>query len=158
MTEQGFSGTKAAKIVGISYRQLDYWTRTGLIEPSLAAAEGSGSRRSYSYQDLLQLRMVKTLLDAGIGLPSVRKAFSYLRENVTTDITAAHVVISGDTVEVCDGEQLIDVLRRPGQGVLNVLAVAQVKDDVDQQLDPSEVPAGNGAAAVHDIGPDRRAI
>ncbi|MFV0308605.1 MAG: MerR family transcriptional regulator [Desertimonas sp.] len=144
MTEQGFSGTKAAKIVGISYRQLDYWTRTGLIEPSLAVADGSGSRRSYSYEDLLQLRMVKTLLDAGIGLPSVRKVFSYLRENVSSDITAAHVVISGDTVEVCDGEQLIDVLRRPGQGVLNVLAVAQVKDDVDQQL----VPFGGGSAGT----------
>lgn len=144
MTEQGFSGTKAAKIVGISYRQLDYWTRTGLIEPSLAVAEGSGSRRSYSYEDLLQLRMVKTLLDAGIGLPSVRKVFTYLRENVSGDITAAHVVISGDTVEVCDGDELIDVLRRPGQGVLNVLAVAQVKDDVDQQL----VPLGGDAEPV----------
>lgn len=155
--EQGFSGTKAAKIVGISYRQLDYWTRTGLIEPSLAAAEGSGSRRSYSYQDLLQLRMVKTLLDAGIGLPSVRKAFDYLRENVTTDITAAHVVIAGDTVEVCDGDQLIDVLRRPGQGVLNVLAVAQVKDDVDQQLGPIADPAAADTDA-EDATLDRRAI
>jgi len=147
--EQGFSGTKAAKIVGISYRQLDYWTRTGLIEPSLAVAEGSGSRRSYSYQDLLQLRMVKTLLDAGIGLASVRKAFGYLRENVTSDITAAHIVISGDTVEVCEGDQLFDVLRRPGQGVLNVLAVAQVKDDIDQQISPREEPvAGDDAGVV----------
>ncbi len=70
--ETGFSGTKAAKIVGISYRQLDYWARTELSRPSLADAKGSGSRREYSYRDLLELRVIKSLLDAGIKLESVR--------------------------------------------------------------------------------------
>ncbi|MGB1610634.1 MAG: MerR family transcriptional regulator, partial [Ilumatobacteraceae bacterium] len=66
--DTGFSGSQAAKVVGISYRQLDYWARTDLIRPSLADAQGSGSRRRYSYQDLLELRVIKTLLDAGIRL------------------------------------------------------------------------------------------
>lgn len=131
--EVGFSGTKAASIVGITYRQLDYWARTDLVRPSLADASGSGSRRLYSYRDLLELRVIKSLLDAGIKLESVRTAFDYLREHVDTDIAAAHLVISGSDVLLCDGDQLIDVMRR-GQGVLNVLAIGGLKVGLDEQL------------------------
>ena len=134
MTEQGYSGTKAASIVGISYRQLDYWARTDLIRPSLADASGSGSRRLYSYRDLLELRVIKSLLDAGIKLESVRTAFEYLRTHVDTDIASAHLVISGSDVILCDGEELIDVMRRGGQGVLNVLALGGVKSDLDSTI------------------------
>ena len=134
MTEQGYSGTKAAAIVGITYRQLDYWARTDLIRPSLADASGSGSRRLYSYRDLLELRVIKSLLDAGIKLESVRTAFEYLRTHVDTDIASAHLVISGSDVILCDGEQLIDVMRRGGQGVLNVLAIGGVKSGLDSTI------------------------
>ncbi len=134
MNEAGFSGTKAATIVGITYRQLDYWARTDLIRPSLADASGSGSRRLYSYRDLLELRVIKSLLDAGIKLESVRTAFEYLRTQVETDIASAHLVISGSDVILCDGEQLIDVMRRGGQGVLNVLAIGGVKSDLDSTI------------------------
>jgi len=140
LAEQGFSGTKAAKIVGISYRQLDYWARTDLVRPSLTDAKGSGSRRAYSYRDLLELRVIKSLLDAGIKLESVRKAFEYLRQHVETDIASAHLVISGSDVILCDGENLIDVMRRGGQGVLNVLALGAVKDDLDLQLCAEAAP------------------
>jgi DNA-binding transcriptional MerR regulator len=133
--EQGFSGTHAAKVVGITYRQLDYWARTDLIRPSLSDAAGSGSRRRYSYQDLLELRVIKTLLDAGIKLESVREVFDFLREKVDTDIAAAHLVISGQSVVLAQGDELIDVLKQ-GQGVLNVLSLAGVKDEVDAQLVP----------------------
>lgn len=129
----GFSGTQAAKIVGISYRQLDYWARTDLIRPTAADATGSGSRRIYSYRDLLELRVIKNLLDAGIRLESVREVFDYLRNHVDTDIVAAHIVISGQSVVLCQGDQLVDVLRN-GQGVLNVLPLAGVKDQVDAQI------------------------
>ena len=78
----GYSGTQTAKIVGITYRQLDYWARTDLLKPSLAEATGSGSRRLYSYRDLLELRIIKTLLDAGIKLESVRDVFKNLRDSV----------------------------------------------------------------------------
>jgi DNA-binding transcriptional MerR regulator len=134
MSEAGYSGTKAATIVGITYRQLDYWARTDLIRPSLADASGSGSRRLYSYRDLLELRVVKSLLDAGIKLESVRTAFEYLRTHVDTDIASAHLVISGNDVILCDGDQLIDVMRKGGQGVLNVLAIGGVKSDLDSTI------------------------
>jgi DNA-binding transcriptional MerR regulator len=131
--EQSFSGTKAAQIVGITYRQLDYWARTDLVRPTLADASGSGTRRAYSYRDLLELRMIKNLLDAGIKLESVREVFSYLRTHVQDDIASAHLVISGNQVVLCDGDTWIDLVRR-GQGVLNVLPLASVKDEVDAAL------------------------
>ena len=132
---EGFSGRQTADVVGISYRQLDYWARTNLIRPSLTDATGSGSRRRYSYQDLLELRVVKTLIDAGIKLESVREVFSYLRTHVNADIASAHLVISGQTVVLTQGDELIDVVKQ-GQGVLNVLSLAGVKSDIDAQLIP----------------------
>ena len=133
MTQQSFSGAHAAQIAGITYRQLDYWARTNLIRPSLVDAKGSGSRRSYVYRDLLELKVIKNLLDAGIKLESVREVFNYLRSHVDTDIAAAHIVISGKAVVLCQGDQLVDVVRN-GQGVLNVLPLAAVKSDVDAMI------------------------
>ncbi len=133
MAEAGFSGTKAAQIVGITYRQLDYWARTDLVRPSMTDAEGSGTRRQYSYRDLLELKVIKNLLDAGIRLESVREVFEYLRTHVSEDIVSAHIVIDGKQVVLCEGDQLIDVVRK-GQGVLNVLPLANVKNEIDAQL------------------------
>ena len=148
--DTGFSGSQAAKVVGISYRQLDYWARTDLIRPSLADAQGSGSRRRYSYQDLLELRVIKTLLDAGIKLESVRRVFDYLRTHVTGDIASAHLVISGQSVVLADGDRLVDVLRE-GQGVLNVLSLAGVKEDIDAQLLPLVAGEGDDPNSVADV-------
>ena len=92
----GYSGKAAADIVGITYRQLDYWARTDLVRPSLADAQGSGSRRRYSYRDLLELKAIKNLLDAGIKLESVREAFQYLRDHLGEDVTTVNLVISGN--------------------------------------------------------------
>ena len=133
MAKQSFSGSQAAQIAGITYRQLDYWARTNLIRPSLSDAKGSGSRRSYEYRDLLELKVIKQLLDAGIKLESVREVFNYLRSHVDTDIAAAHIVISGKAVVLCQGDQLVDVVRN-GQGVLNVLPLANIKSDVDAMI------------------------
>jgi DNA-binding transcriptional MerR regulator len=151
MSEVGFSGTKAASVVGITYRQLDYWARTNLVRPSLVDASGSGSRRLYGYRDLLELRVIKSLLDAGIKLESVRTAFTYLREHVDTDIASAHLVISGSDVLLCDGDQLIDVMRK-GQGVLNVLAIGGVKIDLDKQLVQLDQSAVSTAVAAAQVG------
>ena len=150
-TETGYSGTRTAQIVGISYRQLDYWARTDLVRPSMADAQGSGSRRLYSYRDLLELKMIKNLLDAGLKLESVREVFSYLREHLDVDIAAAHLVIEGSQVVLCQGDQLIDVVRR-GQGVLNVLSIAGVKGEVDArltELKPEAEPANTVPTAAH---------
>ncbi|HLT17542.1 MAG TPA: MerR family transcriptional regulator [Acidimicrobiales bacterium] len=140
---ESFSGKKAADIVGISYRQLDYWARTDLIRPSVADARGSGTRRRYSYRDLLELKLVKTLLDNGIKLESIRKAFAYLREQLNEDLSAAKLVMVGNSaVLVRENDELIDVVNRyQGQGVLNLLALDGVQSEVDAaivELFPSE--------------------
>ena len=146
--EQGHSGTRAAQIVGITYRQLDYWARTDLVRPSIADASGSGSRRQYSYRDLLELRMIKNLLDAGIRLETVRDVFANVRSYVGEDIVSANLVISGSTVVLCDGDELVDVVRR-GQGVLNVLPLAAVKQEVDAAIHELRPPAdGTGPHAA----------
>ena len=137
---EGFSGREAADIVGITYRQLDYWARTDLIRPSLADAKGSGSRRRYSYKDLVELKMIKTLLDAGQKLERVRAAFEYLRD-LGDDLASAQLVIAGDSVVlVREGENLIDVVNKyQGQGVLNLLALDGVVEQVE--------------AAIHELRP-----
>ena len=132
--EQGYSGTRAAQIVGITYRQLDYWARTGLVRPSVAEAKGSGTQRRYSYRDLLRLKVIKSLLDAGIKLESVREVFDFLREQLGEDVTTANLVINGKrSVLVRSGDELIDVLQK-GQGVLNVLPLAGVKEELDAAI------------------------
>lgn len=152
----GYSGTRAAKIVGISYRQLDYWARTGLIEPSHTPAAGSGSRRAYTYRDLLELRVIKSLLDAGIKLESVRLVFEYLRDHADTDIAAAHLLITGSDVVLCAGDDLIDVMRSRGQGVLNLsLDIGAVKSDLDAHPD---VATGRPSAPIADSAPQRVAL
>lgn len=133
MTE-GFSGAKAAEVVGITYRQLDYWARTDLVRPSLEDAKGSGSRRRYGYRDLLELKVIKALLDAGIRLETVRDVFSYLRDQLGEDVTRANLVIQGNSSVLIqtDGE-LIDLVKK-GQGVLNILPLAGVKEEVDAAI------------------------
>ncbi len=148
----GFSGTRTAKVVGITYRQLDYWARTDLIRPSLNDAAGSGSRRRYSYNDLLELKAIKKLLDAGIKLEQVRKVFENLREHVGVDIAAAHIVIDGGSVTLCNNQgELIDLINT-GQSVLNVLSMGGVRNELEADLAPpvAEVPADG--APIRQIG------
>lgn len=151
----GFSGAAAAEIAGITYRQLDYWTRTGLVAPSLGAANGSGSRRRYSYTDLLELRVIKSLLDAGIRLENVREAFVYLREVLGQEITSASLVIQGSSsVVVRDDGELVDLVRR-GQGVLNILPLDGVRDEMDarlRELHPASTVDGVAGDRMADVG------
>lgn len=134
VTVAGLSGRRAAEVAGISYRQLDYWARTDLIRPTLADAAGSGSRREYSYSDLLELRLVKTLLDAGIQLQQVRTVFGFLRGKMGQEVASANLVISGDRVYLPDTDgELIDVLHN-GQGVLNVLSLGGVRSEIDAAI------------------------
>jgi DNA-binding transcriptional MerR regulator len=140
----GYSGRRAAEIVGISYRQLDYWARTDLVRPSVTDAQGSGSRREYSYRDLLELKVIKTLLDAGIKLESVRGICTYLRDQLGEDGTKANLVIQGSrSVLIQNDGELIDLVKQ-GQGVLNILPLGGVKDEVDAaivELHRPELPA-----------------
>ena len=139
MAEQGYSGTRAAQIVGITYRQLDYWARTDLIRPSIADARGSGTQRRYSYRDLVELKVIKSHLDAGVSLQLARRAIEYLRQNLGEDIATASLVMNGpgSVLARSDGE-VIDLMRK-GQGVLSIVALGPVVDDLD--------------VAIHDLRP-----
>ncbi|MBS1264209.1 MAG: putative HTH-type transcriptional regulator [Acidimicrobiaceae bacterium] len=140
----GYNSKRTAEIVGITYRQLDYWTRTDLVRPALDVATGSGSRRRYDYRNLLELRAVKTLLDAGIRLELVREVFSYLSDHLDEDVTQVNLVISGTrSVAVRSGDEIVDLLRQ-GQGVLNILPLAGVKEDLDSKIVELR-PEGHGA-------------
>jgi DNA-binding transcriptional MerR regulator len=134
VVRESYSGKRAAEIVGITYRQLDYWARTDLVRPSVADAQGSGSRRAYSYQDLLELKVIKSLLDAGIRLEQVREVFAYLRNELGEDVVTANLVISGtDAVLVRSDNEIIDLIQK-GQGVLNVLPLGGVKAQLDAAI------------------------
>ena len=152
-----YSGKQAAEIVHITYRQLDYWARTNLVRPSATDAAGSGTRREYVYRDLLELKVIKNLLDAGIKLESVRAVFDYLRRHVTTDVASAHVVISGKSVVLCDGDHLIDAVRN-GQGVLNMLPLANVKQELDARIIELKSSEQRAAATTGSVAAPLRSV
>ena len=128
---QGFSAKRTAEIVGISYRQLDYWARTDLVRPSLARAMGSGSRRQYNYGDVLKLKVIKRLLDAGIKLEKVRTIFDYVGNELREDISAATLVIDGaNSAVIRSQDELIDALQK-GQGVL---PLSHLQSEVDAAI------------------------
>jgi DNA-binding transcriptional MerR regulator len=144
--DDGYSGPDVCRIVGITYRQLDYWARTDLVRPSLADARGSGTQRRYSYQDLVRLKVVKSLLDAGVKLQAARSAIDYLREDLgeTQWETASLVLDGSNSVFVRDGEALVDLVRK-GQGVLNIVPLGSMVNELDAaivELTPREPAAG----------------
>jgi DNA-binding transcriptional MerR regulator len=152
MAEEGFRGPQVCKIVGITYRQLDHWDRTGLMSPTLVRAKGSGSQRLYSYRDVVELRVIKQLLDAGVTLQRARRAVEFLRES-GEDLAASNLVIGArGAVLVKDGGDLLDVLRG-GQGVFNVVPLDGVVGAVDAaivELGGAVAESGGEVAA----GPD----
>jgi DNA-binding transcriptional MerR regulator len=151
--EPGFRGPQVCKIVGITYRQLDYWARTGLVRPSLADAHGSGTQRRYSYRDLVRLKVIKNLLDAGVKLQTARKAIEYIRGDLGDEWASASLVLNGtSSVLVRTGDDLVDVVRH-GQGVLNIVSLGQVVDELQASIhDLADVASDDGQART----PSRR--
>ena len=150
MAEEGFRGPQVCKIVGITYRQLDYWARTDLIRPSIADAKGSGTQRRYAYRDLVELKVIKSLLDAGVSLQLARRGIEYIRQNLGEDIATASLVMNGpkSVLARSDGE-VIDLMRK-GQGVLSIVALGPVVDELDSaihQLRPATAPKAAARAA-----------
>lgn len=116
---RGFRGPQVCKIVGITYRQLDYWARTELATPSIQPAQGSGSQRLYAFEDLVELKLIKKLLDAGVSLHRVRAAIDYLR-SLGEDVAGVTLVSDGNSIYACHSEnEVVDVLRQ-GQGVFGI--------------------------------------
>ena len=148
VAEEGFRGPQVCKLVGITYRQLDYWARTDLIRPSLADAKGSGTQRRYAYTDLVELKVIKSLLDAGVSLRSARTAIEYLRTNLGEDIATASLVLNGtgSVLARTDGE-IVDLVRK-GQGVLNIVPLGGMVDELDAailELRPKAEPTGSAS-------------
>jgi DNA-binding transcriptional MerR regulator len=129
----GYRGPTACNAAGITYRQLDYWARTGLIEPSVRGATGSGSQRLYSFRDILILKVIKSLLDAGISLQQIRSAVGHLRERGTEDLTQVTLMSDGATVYECtSNDEVIDLLQG-GQGVFGI-AIGGVWREIEGTL------------------------
>ena len=143
----GYRGPVACAAAGITYRQLDYWARTGLVEPSIRPASGSGTQRLYSFRDILILKVVKRLLDAGISLQQIRTAVSHLRERGTDDLTRVTLMSDGASVYECtSNDEVIDLLQG-GQGVFGI-AIGGVWREIEGTLAelPSERTADEAAA------------
>ncbi len=150
----GLRAPQVCKLVGITYRQLDYWARTHLLVPSLQPATGSGSQRLYSFTDVVQLKVIKRLLDAGMSLKKIRSAVEILREQLDSDRPLADVTLlsDGQTIYAAHNpEELVDVFRR-GQGVFGI-AIGPVQDEVEGDIhhlfeDPVELPGVIEAGAT----------
>ena len=131
--EIGYRGPIACSAAGITYRQLDYWARTGLVEPSVRAAHGSGSQRLYSFRDILVLKVVKRLLDTGISLQQIRAAVQHLRDHGSEDLAQVTLMSDGVSVYECtSADEVVDLLQG-GQGVFGI-ALGRVWREVEGDL------------------------
>ncbi len=129
----GYRGAVAARAAGITYRQLDYWARTALVEPTVRGAAGSGSQRLYGFRDILVLKLVKRLLDTGISLQQIRTAINQLREAGISDLAQTTLMSDGASVYLCtSNDEVIDLVSR-GQGVFGI-AVGKVLREVENSL------------------------
>ena len=129
----GYRGTSAAAAASISYRQLDYWDRTGLVVPSIQSATGSGSQRLYSFRDILVLKLVKRLLDTGVSLQQIRTSVEQLKASGIADLTNTTLMSDGARVYLCTSQdEVIDLLGQ-GQGVFGI-AVGRLVREVEATL------------------------
>lgn len=128
-----FRGPVACNVAGISYRQLDYWARTGLVTPEIRGAEGSGTQRLYSFRDILMLKVVKKLLDAGISLQQIRTAIDHLRSRGVEDLSQLTLMSDGVSVYECTSDHEVVDLLRGGQGMF-AIALGGVWRDLEGTL------------------------
>jgi len=132
-SEVGYRGATACVAAGITYRQLDYWARTGLVEPSIKSATGSGSQRLYGFRDILVLKIVKRLLDTGVSLQNIRTAVDHLRSRGVADLESMTLMSDGVSIYECESaDQIVDLLAG-GQGVFGI-AISRVWTEVEGSL------------------------
>ncbi|MFF8943764.1 MerR family transcriptional regulator [Streptomyces sp. NPDC014864] len=129
----GYRGPTACAAAGITYRQLDYWARTGLVEPSVRPAHGSGTQRLYSFRDVVVLKIVKRFLDTGVSLQNIRTAVQHLRERGFSDLERMTLMSDGATVYECTSPDEVHALLQGGQGIFGI-AVGVVWRDVENAL------------------------
>ena len=129
----GYRGATACSAAGITYRQLDYWARTGLLEPSIRNAAGSGSARLYGFRDILVLKIIKRLLDAGVSLQNIRQAVDHLRQRGVEDLERMTLMSDGASIYECNSADDIVDLLQGGQGVFGI-AISKVWSEVEGSL------------------------
>jgi DNA-binding transcriptional MerR regulator len=134
----GFRGPVACSAAGITYRQLDYWARTDLVQPSVRTAAGSGSQRLYSFRDILVLKVIKRLLDTGVSLQNIRTAVEHLRDSGVDDLAQVTLMSDGASVYECRSKDEVIDLVQGGQGVFGI-AVGRVWREVEGSL--AELPS-----------------
>lgn len=144
--DQGYRVPEVTKIVGISYRQLDYWARTGLVRPSVKDAQGSGSQRLYAFQDLALLKLIKRMLDSGVNLQQIRKAMATLK-NLDEPALGTTLVSDGNRIYQVESPEAVVDLLSSGQGVF-AIAVDKVWTDLEGTLAKSGRKKGRGARAA----------
>jgi len=155
LPEVGYRGPVAAGVVGITYRQLDYWARTSLVLPTVRPATGSGTARLYGFRDILELKIVKRLLDTGVSLQQIRTAVEHLRARGTTDLTQVTLMSDGVSVYECTSpDDVIDLLAG-GQGVFGI-AIGRVWQEIEGSL--SQLPSDQSEYAVNDSGTSDTAV
>ena len=155
-TNAGYRGPIACRAAGITYRQLDYWARTGVVEPSIRGARGSGSQRLYAFRDILLLKIVKRLLDTGVSLQQIRTAVNALHERGVEDLTSITLMSDGASVYECtSADEVIDLVQG-GQGVFGI-AVGRVWHEVEGSLAELPVDHATRAPVVEDELAKRRA-
>ncbi len=146
-TIEGFRVPDVLKLVGITYRQLDYWARTGLVTPSVREAGGSGTQRLYSFNDILQLRLIKRLEDTGASLQKIRTALSNLGEVLQVAPEGATLVSDGATIYAIESaDQIVDLLRK-GQGVF-AIDLDQVRSELQDEVRKAERAARRAAGGA----------
>jgi DNA-binding transcriptional MerR regulator len=145
MAEQGYRVPEVTRIVGITYRQLDYWARTGLVRPSIKDAGGSGTQRLYSFQDLLLLKLIKRMLDSGVDLRSIRKAMKTLRTLREPAIGSTLVSDGNRIYQVGSPEEIVDLVKG-GQAVF-AIALDKVWDELEGTIAKDARRKGRGSAA-----------
>lgn len=154
----GFRGPVACRAADITYRQLDYWARTGLVVPEIRSAGGSGTQRLYSFRDLLILKVIKRLIDAGISLQQIRTAIDHLRARGVEDLTQVTLMSDGISVYECTSDDQVVDLLRGGQGMFGI-ALGGVWRDIEGTLQelPAERADEHPAAADDELSRRRRA-
>ena len=137
--KSGFSGPMVCRLTGVTYRQLDYWARTNLVTPSITAAKGSGSKRTYGYSDVLEVKVINSLLKSGVSLARARQAVECLRNSLGADLASSSLVLSdaGSVLARDDGD-LVDLLRG-GQGVFNIVPLANVVAELTTTIRQSQL-------------------
>lgn len=119
-----FNTKAVSKITGLSPRRVDYWDRTHFIKPSISEASGYGSVRLYSFTDLVQLKVAKTLMDKGVSLQKIRKALNFLKKNmpeIKKPLSELKFLTDGETIFTItkDKKAIIDTLKE-GQLVFSI--------------------------------------